>query len=114
MAISRCQSLAYRQKYLASRLVRVTGPTSHLGGCAPSVLGRSLRAPIPSTTCGLKLYLFKIVLINMQDEAPLMFTSYNIGEARRDLNRIRTESCIDLKVDVEREENPFRSLRPIR
>ena len=50
----------------------------------------------------------------MQDEAPLMFTSYNIGEARRDLNRIRTESCIDLKVDVEREENPFRSLRPIR
>jgi len=49
-----------------------------------------------------------------QSGAPLLFTSYNIGEARRDFNRIHMESGMDLKVDVQREENPFRSLRPIR
>jgi len=49
-----------------------------------------------------------------QDGAPLLFTSYNVGEARRDFNRVHRESKIHLKVDAQREENPFRSLRPIR
>ena len=44
----------------------------------------------------------------------MVFTSYNVGEARRDFNRIHMESGIDLRVDIKREENPFRSLRPIR
>ena len=44
----------------------------------------------------------------------MLFTSYNVGEARRDFNRVHRESKIHLKVDAQREENPFRSLRPIR
>ena len=56
----------------------------------------------------------KALVFLLQDGAPLLFTSYNVGEARRDFNRVHRECNINLKVDAQREENPFRSLRPIR
>ncbi len=44
---------------------------------------------------------------------PLVFTSYTLTEALKDLKLIK-EACEELLVDVAAERNPFRSQRPIR
>ncbi len=48
-------------------------------------------------------------------EVPLLFTSYTLSEARKDLALIRDlNNKVDLCVDASCERNPYRSHRPIR